>query len=90
VLTGAGVSTASGLPDFRSPGTGIYKNHKCTSIVILLIFQNATISNLLKYFLKGLYDNLQKYGLPHPEAVFDISFFRRNPFPFYQLAKVIH
>lgn len=55
VLTGAGVSCNAGIPDFRSPGT-------------------------------GLYDNLQKYNLPYPEAVFDLGFYRRNPDPFVQLA----
>ena len=59
VLTGAGVSTAAGIPDFRSPGT-------------------------------GLYDNLQKYNLPHPTAVFDISYFAENPQPFYTLAKELY
>ena len=43
------------LPDFRTPGT-------------------------------GLYDNLQKYNLPFPEAVFDLGFYRNNPDPFVQLA----
>ena len=47
----------SGIPDFRSPGT-------------------------------GLYHRLEEYGLPHPHAVFEIDFFRRNPRPFYTLAKV--
>ncbi|KAI8805252.1 sirtunin 2 [Cladochytrium replicatum] len=56
VMTGAGVSTSAGIPDFRTPGT-------------------------------GLYDNLQKYDLPYPEAIFDINFFRRTPEPFFQLAK---
>mmetsp|Transcript_10154 Transcript_10154/g.37174 ORF Transcript_10154/g.37174 Transcript_10154/m.37174 type:complete len:215 (+) Transcript_10154:3-647(+) len=56
VLAGAGISVSAGIPDFRTPGT-------------------------------GLYDNLQKYDLPHPEAIFDIDFFRENPEPFYQLAK---
>mmetsp|Transcript_17608 Transcript_17608/g.24769 ORF Transcript_17608/g.24769 Transcript_17608/m.24769 type:complete len:357 (-) Transcript_17608:706-1776(-) len=58
VLSGAGVSCSAGIPDFRTPGT-------------------------------GLYDNLQKYNLPYPEAVFDLNFYRRNPKPFCSLAKEI-
>ena len=57
VMAGAGVSTSAGIPDFRTPGT-------------------------------GLYDNLAKYNLPEPTAVFDIGFFRENPAPFYQLVRV--
>ena len=56
VMTGAGLSTPSGIPDFRTPGSGIY-------------------------------DNLQKFNLPYPEAIFDISYFRGNPQPFYTWAK---
>lgn len=55
-MVGAGVSTAAGIPDFRSPGS-------------------------------GLYDNLQKYSLPYPEAIFQLDFFARNPAPFYDLVK---
>ncbi|KAJ3108468.1 NAD-dependent protein deacetylase sirtuin-2 [Phlyctochytrium planicorne] len=59
VMTGAGISTSAGIPDFRSPGT-------------------------------GLYDNLSKFDLPYPEAVFDIRYFRYRPEPFYALAKELY
>ncbi|KAI8105266.1 hypothetical protein M9435_000434 [Picochlorum sp. BPE23] len=55
-MCGAGISVSAGIPDFRSPGT-------------------------------GLYSRLEKYNLPHPQAVFEIDFFRSNPDPFYMLSK---
>ncbi|PNS20632.1 Conserved oligomeric Golgi complex subunit 4 [Sphaceloma murrayae] len=59
IMAGAGISTSAGIPDFRSPET-------------------------------GLYANLARLNLPFAEAVFDISFFRQNPLPFYTLAKELY
>lgn len=38
----------------------------------------------------GLYSNLARLNLPYAEAVFDISYFRDHPEPFYVLAKELY
>ncbi|XP_021501842.1 NAD-dependent protein deacetylase sirtuin-3, mitochondrial isoform X2 [Meriones unguiculatus] len=58
-MVGAGISTPSGIPDFRSPGS-------------------------------GLYNNLQQYDIPYPEAIFELGFFFHNPKPFFMLAKELY
>jgi NAD-dependent SIR2 family protein deacetylase len=45
-----------------------------------------TSSNVLK---KDRYDKLDRLNLPFPEAIFDISFYRKDPSPFVELAKEI-
>lgn len=53
------IISAAGIPDFRSPGS-------------------------------GLYHNLKKYNLPHPQAIFELDFFHDNPKPFFELAKELY
>ena len=35
------------------------------------------------------YDNLHKFNLPYPEAIFDVDFYVQDPKPFVTLAKEI-
>jgi len=58
-LTGAGVSTPSGLPDFRSPGTGLWEHQDPLEIASLLTFRHdpeqfyARIRPLAQAFLRA-------------------------------------
>lgn len=48
VISGAGISVSAGIPDFRTPGSGIYAK-------------------------------TEELGLPTPESIFSIKYFRENP-----------
>ena len=55
-MTGAGISTSCGIPDFRSK-SGVYQ---------------------------------QDLDVPYPEAVFELSYFKKEPKPFFKLAKQLY
>jgi hypothetical protein len=31
---------------------------------------------------------LEKFNLPYPESIFELSYFKKNPLPFYLVSKV--
>jgi len=66
VMCGAGISVSAGIPDFRSPGTGLYYN-------------------LQKYMKEDVVDRMED-----PQDVFSLAYFRKNPKPFYEVAKAIY
>jgi hypothetical protein len=51
--------------------------------------KKSTAQHLLFSFIHFRYDNLEKYNLPYPEAIFDVEFYRQNPMPFVTLSKEI-
>jgi len=58
VLMGAGASTSAGIPDFRSPGI-------------------------------GLFDQMEKLGIPSPRKAFDLDHFRDHPDHLYSVCKEV-
>lgn len=81
VMAGAGISVSAGIPDFRTPGTGLYDNLQ------KFVLPDAspsppdgppsgTKSSPFAFFSE------RRYDLPEPSAVFSIDFFKENPKPF--------
>ena len=77
VMAGAGLSTASGIPDFRF--TFIYITWNTWHV---LFQQHNHIICIMPNYSRspntGIYANLKKYNLPYPEAIFEIDYFRYN------------
>jgi NAD-dependent deacetylase len=57
VFTGAGISTPSGIPDFRSPGTGLWERDNPMEVASLEVFQThpERFYGWLRPLLKGMW-----------------------------------
>ncbi|TRM61048.1 DHS-like NAD/FAD-binding domain-containing protein [Schizophyllum amplum] len=76
-------------------GVAEYMNSKdCRKVVLMVCGARrkhaAGIPDFRSPRLASLYHNLARLNLPYPEAVFDMSFFRKNPEPFYSLAQELY
>ncbi|KAI0032568.1 DHS-like NAD/FAD-binding domain-containing protein, partial [Vararia minispora EC-137] len=71
------------------PGLARYiKSDHCTNVCVMVrVSTSAGIPDFRSPDTGAYLANLARLGLPYPEAVFSINFFRQNPHPFYVLAK---
>ncbi|KIY44940.1 SIR2-domain-containing protein, partial [Fistulina hepatica ATCC 64428] len=76
---------------------GYMKSRKCRHVVLMVSistsagipdFRSPRTGELHTWYL--FEHNLAKLNLPFPEAVFDLSYFRENPQPFYTLAHELY
>jgi len=63
---------------------------RCVSFALPAFLKLSFLSSLIRTPGTGLYDNLQRYNIPYPTAVFNIDFFHKNPRPFFELAKELY
>ncbi|KAF8965118.1 DHS-like NAD/FAD-binding domain-containing protein [Flammula alnicola] len=84
------------LPGRDIPSLAEYiKSKNCKNIMVMLgagaftwvIFPSTCAAISYSHTTKS---NLARLNLPHPEAVFEINFFRKNPVPFYTLAHELY
>jgi hypothetical protein len=54
---------------------------------VLSVFLPTVITAAAAAAAAHRHPQLERFGLPEPEAVFSIGFFKKNPKPFHMLAK---
>lgn len=83
-MVGAGISTPSGIPDFRYGAVP-------SDVIPHSVLQGSAFRFCLyRSPGSGLYNNLQQYNIPYPEAIFELDYFFHNPKPFFTLAKELY
>lgn len=60
---------------------------ECFAVRCFILIQNSKLKFTYDQFIR--YDNLHKFNLPFPEAIFDVDFYVKDPMPFVTLAKEI-
>ncbi|GJD07453.1 NAD-dependent protein deacetylase hst2 [Galdieria sulphuraria] len=79
------VPIKSGIESQSNKGATPLKLDSVESLADAL--KQGSFSNIVVLIGAGISTAADKYSLPHPTAVFDIQFFRRDPQPFYKVAK---
>lgn len=67
------------------------KSEECTSISFLTGAGMSVSCGIPDFRTPkiGLYSTLQRYNLPDPQMIFDISYLQENPTPFYDIMKTL-
>lgn len=72
MLTGAGVSVPSGIPDFRTPGTGLWENVDPMEVAHIDVFHNDT-ARFWKFYRPRFHELAEKRPNPAHEAIAELE-----------------